>query len=293
MQTEQRVQTEWGTDTREPSRVVVPVEGTPLSASEAEVAGAVSRGGTTLVTELATVGPGESLTVPDEEFGRHREIVRESVAAAEQAAGETEGMVGVGRRRARIVGDVAASHDAETILAGLADRPDGDGSDHRLVDELRSASDCRVVYARNATQLADVSSLLVPIEDGPHMAATVAVADALASAFDACLELLHVTEPDPSPERRRRGEQVLSQATEPLAADGDWETWLLAADRVADTIVQQAGYYDATVLGGPRRDRLQRFVFGSTASAVREGAAGPAFTVWRGTPDSPRDAPTL
>ena len=280
-----------GSDPHSPSRVVVPVEETPLSTPEASVAGAVSQGGEVVVTELVSVDDEEPLRVPEGEFDHHRSIIDRSVTAADGANCEPEGVVGVGRQRARIVSDVATTHDGDTILAGLGERPEGERFGGALIDSLRTATDCRLVYARHAAALSDPASLLVPVEDGPHAAATMATAGALAVEFDACLELLHVMDPDPSSDRRRRGEEILTQATDALPDGAAWDTWLLEADRVADTIIEQSDYYDGTVLGGPRRDRLQRFVFGGTTSAVQADGDTPVFTVWQGTPDPPRQRP--
>lgn len=264
----------------ETTRALVPTAGRSLGSREASIAGALGGDGGTLVAELVSVPEGTPLEVTDDQLATHRETVRESVASIREVDGHAEGVVSVGREPERTVADVATRYGVETVAVGLGDRP----VDPTRVERLRGTIGGQLVTVRNADHLHNPTSLLVPVDGGPHSGAAVSVARQLADQFDAWLEIVHVMEPDPPPERRRRAERTLSRVTAPLAADGDWETWVLEADRVVETVIEHAAYYDGAVFGGPRRERLREFVLGS--DAVHASVATPLFGVWSGDPDA-------
>ncbi|XVH30961.1 universal stress protein [Haloferacaceae archaeon DSL9] len=166
------------------------------------------------------------------------------------------------------------SHDVRTVVM--------ERSEDGLLGELFTDDGSRVAAATNSQVLTvnstgtfdTVASILVPVANGPHTPLAIETARAFARANDAVVDLFHVVT-DETQRATGRGEQLLATAADRFGGGENVDTWLYRADSVADAIVEQSTYYDATILGAPTSGRLQRFVFGSTSKNVQETAASP------------------
>lgn len=184
------------------------------------------------------------------------------------------------RPAVRAVLDAVERHDA-----GLVVVPGGTagGLGARAVERLLAAAPCDVVVVGDRTRESGVASVLAPVAGGPHSGLVADVAGAIAVATGAWIDVLHVVEPDAAAPRRAEAEGYLTGALDRLPADVQADTWLLEGDEPADAIVEQSAYYDLTVVGAPRKGKLRRFLYGSTATAIRRNAENTTVTVHRAT----------
>lgn len=142
-----------------------------------------------------------------------------------------------------------------------------------LADGAPAVSSVEVRCPTDAKPPERISSILVAVGDGPHAAATIDLARALAEETDAWIELFHVATDDVD------GETLLDDATGRLSEFERVDRWLLEEGTPAAAIVEQSAYYDAVVLGSPTSGRVERFVLGSTTATVAESATCPVVVV--------------
>lgn len=221
-------------------------------------------------------GPETDGTCPAaERASRARDVSDGSVSATGIVRDENSLPAAVEGAAASVGARTVVVEDAPTdgVLSGL--RP---STGERIASDI----DADIVRTNGRGSLEDVRSVLVPVAGGPHSGLAVDAARALASATDAWIDLLYVVSADASETDRETGETVLSEASERLSSFERADTWSLEADPetdVADVLVRQARYYDAVVMGAPRKGRLRRFVSGSTTESVSEDAHVPVVVV--------------
>lgn len=250
-------------------RVLLPVEEPSRSPGLTTLAHALAEeeGGGLLRAQIVSVPEQTPHRPLDPLVEPHRETLEESLRAVTETRTGTpvEGVVRIGHGRTRIIANTADDYDATTIVTGRRDRPSSLSWLRRSdAERLQANTSCRVVVAGNTERLTDISSILVPIAGGPHSGEAVDVARALAKYHDAWVELLHIVEPEPAVDQREKATQYFDAGIERLGDYEKYDTWLLEAGDVADAIIEQSAYYNATVLGAPRKGRLRRYVFGST-----------------------------
>lgn len=273
------------------SRVLLSAETTADAPGLIPLAHAVADadGSDILVADVAAVPRQTPLGLSGTHLDSHRELLRRSVRAVDEADPGTpvEGLLRIGRDQSDALGNVVETHGVTTVVTGDDDRSDSLLPFRRSrIDRLRAAASCSVVAA--AGPLDDVSSILVPVAGGPHSGRAIDVALALARRHDAWIDLLHVVEPDASLDTHIRARTYFEAGEERLGDYGTWDTWVLEADDVARAIVEQSAYYDATVLGAPQKGRLRRFVSRSTTADVQADAENAVLTVWDGATSGSR-----
>lgn len=265
------------------SRVLVPSSSDHSTAEITTVALAVTADadGELLVTNVVSVPEQTPLDLPAEKREALREAVQKEVESVTEKASTTpvRGIIRIGRQWARIVAHTAADYDVTAIVTSHnSNRSSVVPFRRGSIERLQAWTDCRLVVTNNESSLADVSSILVPIAGGPHSRAALAVARALATYHDAWMDVLHVVEPD-SDDGHRRVQQHFETAADQLGDFERWDTWKLEAEDVVNTIADQSTYYDATVLGAPRRSRLKQLLFGSTSEDISTTVDGAVLTV--------------
>ncbi|WP_101296596.1 universal stress protein [Halegenticoccus soli] len=217
----------------------------------------------------------------------HGEVAELAWRARNDAGIDASGTVRVGRDPVRTVLDEVDRAGIETlVLQESIDRGLLEGVRLTTVEQITVHADADVVVTNGQGSLGAVSSVLVPVAGGPHSGFAVEVAGALARYKRAWIDLLHVVPPEADDECRREAEARFDAARERL---GDFErvdSWTLEADDVAEAIIEQSEYYDATVLGAPTKSRLRQLVFGSTTDAVRRDATTPVVVARRNTDES-------
>lgn len=225
-----------------------------------------------------------------------------------------------GGQRFRMTGGNADDTNGGETAAerAAADRPSGTAPS--LEAALRTATAATPAAGRTSLEGADradrpdrpehVSSVLVAVAGGPHSGAVVDVAERVADATDAWLELFHSVPSDAlDPETGDSvvgsvdvdadrpdadftddtesvdtdhvvaGTRLLAAACDRLDALDCVDCWLVEADAAADAIVEQSPYYDLVVVGAATTGTVGRFVFGSTTDAIVDGAATPVIVV--------------
>lgn len=191
------------------------------------------------------------------------------------------GSVRVGHALASIVVNAIETHGSRIVVM------DESWHDSRLypvrrtpLEKIVTSIDSSVVVPTGGSFPESPASLLVPVADGPHSGRAVEIAHSIASTYDSWIELLHVVPPGDH-EGRAEAEKLLSRTADRLGDYENVDTWVLEAESVAEAIIDQSQYYDATVIGAPRTPRLRRFVFGSTGETIRKHASNCVVTVWR------------
>lgn len=149
----------------------------------------------------------------------------------------------------------------------------------------RLGYDTIVVTERSPPE--SVASILVPIAGGPHTGPAVAVAGALAAANDARIELVHILEESDPAATRERAATVLSEGSARVTDSVEVDTRIIEGRDVAEEIVGESNHHDVTIIGAPRKSRLRRMIFGSTAGDVRDRAPNTVLMV-RGGSDPTR-----
>lgn len=186
----------------------------------------------------------------------------------------------VGHDLAHMILEEAHNSDDGTIV--MEQTESATAAKSLLSDPLESVFESGVADVALTTgteHLDSIGSILVPVTGGPHSGRAVDVANAIAAENSAWIELFHVVEPDPSEEARESGQQYLEAAMARLEGYEQAETWLYEADDMVEAIIEQTPFYDITIIGAPRENRLRRFIFGSKTKEVQKRADSTVVTV--------------
>ncbi|WP_435186770.1 universal stress protein [Halobellus sp. EA9] len=264
-----------------PVLLLIPDEGPLDGPATVAYALAADECGEVLATRVVSVPEQTPLSLAAEK----RESLRASVSEAIDAMSTNErttparGLVRIGRTWSRIVAETATDHDVTTIVTSPPrDRRSASLFRRSAIDRLQARTDCRLVVTNASSGFTDASSILVPVAGGPHSEAALDVARALGVSLDAWIDVLHVVEPETQNEPDP-AQPYFEAAADQLDGYREWDSWKLEAEDVGETIAEQSTYYDATILGAPRRSYLKQLVFGSTTTDVRANADGAILTV--------------
>ena len=211
-----------------------------------------------------------SLGVPnaDREDARNRlDQVADYAANANVAVSSH---VCVGNTLTRTLAAAAETHDADAVLVDADQTP--------RTPKLARALSCDVVAVSNPGHARSHRSILAAVAGGPHSALGASVAGALARGGDGYVDVFHAHAPDAG-----GLDSFLDRATAATFARNRTDTRTTATDDPADAIVSESPFYDLVVIGGPRKGRLRRFAFGSTAADIADRAETTVVTVWNNT----------
>lgn len=148
--------------------------------------------------------------------------------------------------------------------------------------ELALASGGSHVTVTRGSELDGISSVLVPVARGPHLDATLEMARALAESDDAWVDLFHVVEEG---ETESDVDDLFEYCSDRLLGFANFDTWRYEREEgesPAQAIVDQSSYYDATIIGAPKKGRLREFVDGSTTEVVQSLCENAVVTVRSG-----------
>ena len=186
-----------------------------------------------------------------------------------------EGMVIVGRNTRQLLQRVVDEHDINLVVAATASKQSQASSVSELVFSLNL--DAIVAYGFPWSQ--PPATVLVPIAGGPNSRLAVDTAEAFQRTYGSWIEFLHVVETDATRSQRERGREFLVSALDHIGGYDQANTWLLKADNIADAIIKQTTYYDATIIGASRKGWMKRSLFGSTAVDIRSASFTPVLEV--------------
>ena len=120
---------------------------------------------------------------------------------------------------------------------------------------------------------------LVPIAGGPNSSLAADTARTFQRKYGSWIVFLHVVETDATRRQRERGREYLDSALDHIEGYDQASTWLLEADDVAEAIIEQTTYYDATIIGSSQKGWMKRSLFGSTAIDIRSASFTPVLEV--------------
>jgi len=174
------------------------------------------------------------------------------------------GTIRIGHEVAPAILNTVEQNDVDVVLMGW--RGQGRRRDVALgsnVDQVVTQAGCDVLVQRIGDQTA-VDDILVPTAGGPHAEFAAEVARALARANDARVELLTVTDPG-EPADASEG---LLEMTASILEDVETTRTRIESNNIVDTIVEESGTVDVTVIGASRESLLQQLVVGAIPEAV-------------------------
>lgn len=195
----------------------------------------------------------------------------------------------MGHKPERIITSAVEEHGVSTIVT---EHPESSSASTYqplctpLVETVGATADCDVVVGAEAPEYDGTSSILIPLAGGPHSPCAIQIAQALATYYDAWIELLHVLPEEASDDRIAEGEQYLSEGIDQVEDQVNADRWLLESGDVATEIIEQSMYYDITVIGAPQKGRLRQFISGSTTTDVEREATNTVLTVRKNGDDS-------
>lgn len=240
-------------------------------------------GGEALVAKIVSVPEQTPVDLTDQILGPHYETLNATLRTVAESDPDTpfDGFVRVGHKAVNNIARTADEHCISTIVTSEIN---GDSSLRNVfaseLSRLRANTACSVVGVTPQEHPTEVSSILVPIAGGPHSKQAVVVARALAKRHEAMIDLVHVVEPNTTPEQRKEAEQCVEARSEQLSNYDKWNARILEAASVSEAIIKQSANYSVTVQGASQKARLRRFITGSKTADVRQSADSAVVTVW-------------
>ncbi|MCU4716685.1 universal stress protein [Halapricum hydrolyticum] len=134
--------------------------------------------------------------------------------------------------------------------------------------------DCHTLVGTGMDEFESPSTILVPVDRGPHSGIATRIAEAIATAYGSRVDLFHVIPEDASEDRKDDATKLLDAYSYRIDDRIDVEYHVLRDADPAAAIIDQSQQHDLTVLGAPEKGKLRRFLFGSTADSVVEGGDG-------------------
>lgn len=264
-------------------RVLVPVASTsPDRIEEMALALCEGYGADLYLVNLRTSSDQTALTLSEEQLEQERVVAGEvlSMLREHDPGVDISGGRRVGHDLESLVVSAASEHDVDLIVLDANAFSDGSRLRRSKVRRIARKATCDVIVVSGPGSLEDARTILVPIADGPHSGLAVEAAVALESARDVWIDVLHIVPPSSSEEDTELADRLLGDALGKFGSERV-DDWLLEADNVAETIIEESTHYDLTIMGTPGRNRLKRFLFGSTTDTVISRSPVPVVVAWR------------
>lgn len=268
------------------SRVLLPISSrSPERAEELALALCEGYGADLYLINTHTVPDQTPLTLPEERLEEERELAGEvlSLLIDQNPDVEVSSGVRIGHSLERLVINAASEHNIDLVVLDAEMFANESRLGRSILRRIARKADSDVIGVSGPGSIDEMRTILVPIADGPHSGLAVEAAAALLTARDVWVDVLHVIDPSSSEEEREAGTRLLRNALEQLENDRA-DDWLLEAEEVSEAIIEESEHYDLTVIGAPERNRLKRFLFGSTTDAVLSESKVPVLVAWRNEP---------
>ncbi|WP_229120888.1 universal stress protein [Halapricum desulfuricans] len=170
------------------------------------------------------------------------------------------------------------SHDITSVLINREEESFFSRAGSDQTDGLQ----CHTIVGSGIAAFDSPTSILVPVAGGPHSGLAIRIAEAIATAYDCSIELLHVISEDASEQQENDAAKLLDTYSSRVAGSIEVHCDVLRKPGVADTIIEQSETRDLTVLGAPEKGELRRYVFGSTVDDIMNNTdPQPILTVHR------------
>ena len=235
---------------------------------------AEDRDGEILVMSVVTLPEQTPLYEGQQYVEEQREVLDRAMELNEGTDVPISGTVRIGHHAPEAILHTIEQYDSDAVLLGWRGRRRGrrDVVLSGTVDEVVAEADCDVLVEKfGETPGWTVDSILLPTAGGPHAELAAETARSIARATGATVRIMHVVDPDASETDRDDAEEILTE-TAALFEEVTVETSLAEGEDVANTIVDETGDHDLTVIGATREGFLQQFVFGAIPETVGERA---------------------
>lgn len=272
---------------RHRSGVLVPVDGEGSAALFSIACDLVANRDGALVLAAPVIVPRQTPLDDTRLLREGEDLMARSVGVVRDVCGADATLyrtVRTGHRRTATIRDMVADFGVSMVLS---EQPAWTGGtptpDYSVFRSLPLGTHFDTAVAANLADLGEIGSVLVPVARGPHSGFAVELGSAIARRNDARLELFHVEGAD---EETPNASYRLLDAAVGLVGDGvAYDTTVVAADDVAETIVLYSGGFDLTILGAPREGILRQFVAGSIPDDVADRSSGAVLTAYKGGAD--------
>ncbi|MFB6171052.1 MAG: amino acid permease, partial [Haloarculaceae archaeon] len=197
-----------------------------------------------------------------------RETLDKAMSFAEDADVPVSGKIRIGHDVGQAILNTIEQDEVDLVLMGWRGR--GRRRDYVLgsnVDRIVQNAPCDVLVERMGPA-EKLESILLPTAGGPHAELAAEVAQAIARANDARVDVVHVVDPNASDEDRESAQERLDQTVGIVEDDVTVNARLVEGSDVVQSIVEQTADYDLTIVGATREGLLQQLVFGTIPEEV-------------------------
>jgi glucosyl-3-phosphoglycerate synthase len=237
-----------------PQRILIPLANPRTAADLVRIGAALlSPGGSLICLSIVEIPEGMPLSEGATRARQSRRLLQRVYEFA-PAGTSVRTVVRIGRRAAEGVVELAAEEEADLIIfgwgGGRAAGRDATDRDHVFsptIDEVVRDSPCDIAVVKQRG-VANVNRILAPVRGGPHAELALRVANALGSAFDARVDVLHVVPEGLTDVVRSQAERALTTFVRQRAGEGA-ESLLIEAANVAGTILHEAESSQLVVMG--------------------------------------------
>jgi nucleotide-binding universal stress UspA family protein len=236
-----------------PKRILIPLANPRTAADLVRIGSALlGPGGSLICLSIVEIPEGMPLSEGATRARQSRRLLQRVYEFAPPGVA-VRTVVRIGRRAAEGVVELAAEEESDLIIFGWGGRPgagNGASRDHVFsptIDEVVRDSPCdiAVVKQRGVT---DVQRILAPVRGGPHADLALRFADALGSAFNARIDVLHVVPPGVTDVVRSQAERALESFVRQRAGD-QAEPLLVEGANVGQAILKEAETAQLVVMG--------------------------------------------
>jgi len=225
--------------------------------------------GEIVVMNVVTVPQQTPLSEGRQFVDTERELLEDAIAMGQAADVPIGGTIRIGHDVSQAILNTIEARDVETVLLGWRGRSRRQdfvfGSN---VDEIITRARCDVLVERIGPHSDAVERILLPTAGGPHAEFAAEVAQAIARANDATIEVIHVVPPGADDRRRESAQATIDPVVDQFGPDITVETAIVEDDSVVDGIVARTETTDLTLIGATREGLFQQLLFGALPEQV-------------------------
>jgi len=284
------------TETRLPRSIVIPLAN-PRTATDLVRIGAalLEEGGSITALSIVEVPEGVQLSEGATRARQARRLLQRVLEFVPEGV-ELRTVVRIGRRADEGIVELAAEEEADLILFGwggpdrarrsISEKDDFQPVFSPTIDEVIRERPCDIAVVKQRG-LHDVQRIVAPVRGGPHAELALRYATALASAFDAQLDVLHVVSPELDADIRATAERNLGLFVERHTGDAA-RAKVVEGTEVTEAILREAEAAQVVIMGATATaiDSPGAPLFGQLVEHVAQEAAPTVIVV------KTRDVPT-
>jgi glucosyl-3-phosphoglycerate synthase len=238
-----------------PQRILIPLANPRTAADLVRIGAALlAPGGSLVCLSIVEIPEGVPLSEGATRARQSRRLLQRVYEFATPGA-PINTVVRIGRRAAEGIVEVAAEEGADLVIFGWGGRngagpgggPDGGVVFSSTIDEVVREAPCDIAVVKQRG-VGSVERILAPVRGGPHADLALRFADALGSAFDARVDVLHVIPEGVDDTVRSQSERALRAFVQQRATDVA-RPLLLEGEAVAPVILREAETAQLVVMG--------------------------------------------